>query len=76
MEDALLGADRAVALADDGVGQIDLDAKPDPAAMAAAFVTLQHGLTPPPVPLHNYGAARRSCQTPTRPAADNSAMNG
>src|SRR5207244_6500379 len=66
MQDALLGADRAIALADDGVRQIDLDAKPDPAAMAAAFIALQHGLTPPPLPSRHYGAARRSCQTPTR----------
>src|SRR5207244_583050 len=50
VQDALLGADRAVALADDRLSQIDLDPKPDPAAMAAALIGLQHRLMPPLMP--------------------------
>jgi hypothetical protein len=42
MKDALLGADRAVALADDAFLQIDQDAKPHAPAMATTFVTLEH----------------------------------
>src|SRR5215467_6698448 len=48
VKDALLGADRAVAFAHGRLLQIDADAKPHPAAMAAALVCLQH--FPAPVP--------------------------
>src|SRR5882672_3016377 len=43
MEDALLGAGRAVAFADDALVQIDLDAKPHAPAVATTFITLEHG---------------------------------
>ena len=43
MEDALLGAHRAVAFADDAFLQIDQDAKSHAPAMATAFVGLEHG---------------------------------
>ena len=42
MQDALLGADRAVAFPHGRVFQVDPDPKPHPAAMAAALVSLQH----------------------------------
>ena len=46
VKDALLGADLAVAFAHGRLLQIDADAKPHPAAMAAALVCLQHFATP------------------------------
>jgi hypothetical protein len=42
VKDALLGADRAVAFPHGRLLQVDADAKPHPAAMAAALVCLQH----------------------------------
>src|SRR5215212_244602 len=44
VQDALLGADRAIAFPDRGFREIDLYAKAHLAAMAAAFISLEHGL--------------------------------
>src|SRR5580704_6972480 len=45
VQDALLGADRAVALADQAFLQVGADAEPHPAAMASAFIGLEHSLS-------------------------------
>src|SRR5207248_9726285 len=46
MQNALLCANRAVALTDHGLLQIDTDAKPHPAAVATALVSSEHRLSP------------------------------
>src|SRR5260221_7885863 len=64
MEDALLGADRAVAFADDALAEIDFDAKPHAPAMATTFITLEHG-SPPSPPDHL--TAPRPQENPGKP---------
>jgi hypothetical protein len=48
VKDPLLGADRAVAFPHGRLLQVYADAKPHPAAMAAALVCLQHFPAPEP----------------------------
>src|ERR1041385_5431283 len=44
MQNALLCADRAVAFADNGLFEIDLDAEPHPPAMTPALIAFEHRL--------------------------------
>src|SRR4051794_14975842 len=75
MQNALFRADRAVALADRGFVEIDLDPEADATAMAAALITLHHRATPSNCLSVDCTDIRRSRQTPASPPADTSAMN-